>query len=533
MRLVFAILLILFATLTFAQDVMESDLSDQEKIVELRKLLQMNPRNSDLHNNIGVIYAGQQNWPLARDAFLVAVQCDPRNADTHKNFAQVLVYLEQYDLAIAEFEAYRKFSTNGALDAARMIGDTWMAAGDPALARASYRNGLELFGEAFLPETAHLVLLLANLMEKNGEMSKRQTLLEKYVDSASKLDDPASSNIVVLTLRLIYENAELLSESGLHADAAKLYKRAIEIAPENDELLPKLSISLLESGEVIEAKVVARQAVTEHPEKAGGWRAEGLIAEKEGRVRDAAEAFIKAQDIEPKTDLAVKIGELYLSIGDTRNARLYMSQLVNEDDAPPEALYNYALSLQREDLWEISVMPLRKAVEKDPSLEPAWRALATSLRKTKRFSEAADAYEKVITFGDDKLQWFLFGWSLVKADRVADGIEAYRKAIEIDPLYAKAQYNLALALISLENHEEALEILEVSRELEDNSYRVLFNMGVCCYALEEYDRSIELYDLALEQKETSAAWNNVGLAYLALGDKKEANNCFKTAKGMK
>ena len=185
MRLVFAILFILFATLTFAQDVMESDLTDQEKLVELNKLLQMNPRNPDLHNNIGVIYAGQQNWPLARDAFLVAVQCDPRNADTHKNFAQVLVYLEQYDLAAAEFEAYRKFSTNGALDAARLIGDTWIEAGDPALARASYRNGLELFGEAFLPETAHLVLLLVNLMEKNGQMSERQILLEKYVAHSS------------------------------------------------------------------------------------------------------------------------------------------------------------------------------------------------------------------------------------------------------------------------------------------------------------------------------------------------------------
>ncbi|MBT7311580.1 tetratricopeptide repeat protein, partial [bacterium] len=141
--------------------------------------------------------------------------------------------------------------------------------------------------------------------------------------------------------------------------------------------------------------------------------------------------------------------------------------------------------------------------------------------------------KKVLTFGDDKLQWFLYGWSLVKSDRTEEGIEAYRKTIELDPLYAKAQYNLALALISLENHEEALNILGVCRELEDNSYRVLFNMGICCYALEEYDRSIELYDLALEKKETSAVWNNIGLAYLALGDKKEANSCFKIAKGMK
>ena len=142
-------------------------------------------------------------------------------------------------------------------------------------------------------------------------------------------------------------------------------------------------------------------------------------------------------------------------------------------------------------------------------------------------------YKKILTFGDDKRLWFLYGWSLVKADRIEEGIAAYQKTVELDPTYSKAQYNLALAMISAEKHHEAFEVLELCRELENNSYRVLFNMGVCCYALEDFDRAMELYDQAIEQKETSAVWNNLGLVYIALDDKKEAQKCFATAKRMK
>jgi len=48
-------------------DIMTSDLSDDDKISALNELLLLNPRNADLYNNLGVIYAEQEDWVLARD----------------------------------------------------------------------------------------------------------------------------------------------------------------------------------------------------------------------------------------------------------------------------------------------------------------------------------------------------------------------------------------------------------------------------------------------------------------------------------
>ena len=39
--------------------------------------------------------------------------------------------------------------------------------------------------------------------------------------------------------------------------------------------------------------------------------------------------------------------------------------------------------------------------------------------------------------------------------------------------------------------------------------------------------------MAMEQKETSAVWTNMGMVYDRMGDKAEANNCFKLAKALK
>jgi len=44
---------------------------------------------------------------------------------------------------------------------------------------------------------------------------------------------------------------------------------------------------------------------------------------------------------------------------------------------------------------------------------------------------------------------------------------------------------------------------------------------------------VEAYEAALDIKETSAAWNNLGLVLDRMGDKKEAQECFKVGKELK
>lgn len=526
-------------------DVMSSDMTDEEKISALNRLLQLNPRNADLYNNLGVIYARREEWIPARDAFIAAVQCDPRLPESHRNLGMVMSHLGQPDTAVSEFQTYQRFAGGGGLDAWQLIGDVWRDAGQDDQALQSYRDGLAAYGGAFGPGAAELIMSQALLLEATGAEDDYEALLRRYAGPArdylastggEALDQTgrAAQAISQRMLRLHVEDAQLMSRSGMYAEAAAAYEAAMEIEPDNEDLLPLASVAWLEAGETMKAKVLAQRAVMEHPERPGGWKARGRIDEFEKRPRDAITDYRKSWDLDPtQNDVAAKIGSLYLTLGDNANARKFMGLVASDPDTPPELLYNYALSLQRAGDHELALHPLRKVVERRPEMASGWRALAASLRQTKRYSEAARAYGKAFALDNDPKMAFQQGYCLHREGRPSEAADAYRLAVAMAPAETSYRYNLGLALMAAGDYEAALSEFDELAKQETESYRVLFNTGVCRQHLGRNDEALEAYDQALDIEETSAVWTNMGLVYDALGDKIEAKSCFEESDRLK
>jgi tetratricopeptide (TPR) repeat protein len=531
--------------LPYSGDLMSSGLSDDEKIVEINRLLTLNPRNSDLYNNLGVIYAGREDWDKARDSFIAAVQSDPRMPDYHRNLGMVFSQLSLPEMAVSEYETYRNLAGPAGLDAWRMIGDVWRKAENVPMALQAYQQCIKSFDGDYNPETAQSVMAQVMMLEQTGDTAAMEGLLEQWVEPAAAhlamVGDAgedqqyrASKAITTKLLLIKMDNAKLMAESGMHAEAAALYESAMTIDPSRDDLLPQIATEWLASGDQMKAKVIAQRAISDFPEKAAGWRAMGRIADAEDRHRDAIEAYTKAWNIDPsRSDLAARIGMLYMTIGDNKNARQFMGPVVSDPDTPIEMIFNYALSLQRERDFALSVAPLRKVVEREPDFFPGWQALATALRVDKKYSAAAKAYARCQALEPAAKNAFQQGFCLTKVDRYDEAVTAYEQAVELDPTYEKARYNLGLAVMKTEDYEYALEVFQQALEFEPDSYRLYFNMGLCHFNLRDDDQAIEYYDLAMEQKETSAVWTNMGMAFDRMGEKAEANNCFKTAKALK
>jgi len=210
-----------------------------------------------------------------------------------------------------------------------------------------------------------------------------------------------------------------------------------------------------------------------------------------------------------------------------------MEPVVSDPETPVEMIYNYAISLQRDKNFGLSVPPLRKVVEREPEMAQAWQALATGLRKSKQYGDAAAAYERCLALDPDPKHAFQKGFCHGRKGQFAKAVEAYNRALEMDPTYSKPYYNLGLAYMKLKNYEDALAIFEKAQAAEGESYRLFFNMGACHYGLENDDLAVEMYDLAIARKETSSAWNNLGLALDRMGEKSEAQSCYKKAKALK
>ena len=66
----------------------------------------------------------------------------------------------------------------------------------------------------------------------------------------------------------------------------------------------------------------------------------------------------------------------------------------------------------------------------------------------------------------DAKEWLNKGNEFAKRGNYPKAIEAYDKAVEIDPQNAKAWYNKGVALGELERHQEALEAYDKAIEID-------------------------------------------------------------------
>lgn len=128
------------------------------------------------------------------------------------------------------------------------------------------------------------------------------------------------------------------------------------------------------------------------------------------------------------------------------------------DDTLSEAYVALALVAARWDWnWTVAQREFSRAIELDPSSASARHAHALFLCCLGRFDEAIDEMRRSATL--DRLSPVFrvgIGRVLDIAGRHHDAIVEYERALDVDPHFAEAYFDLAMALRHLQRHAEAL-----------------------------------------------------------------------------
>ena len=524
----------------------EANLTDDEKIQMLNEKLLENPADAKSWNDLGVLYATQEKYDVARDAFIKAIQIDPTNGDFHRNLGLAFSKLGMHEMAVAEFDAYRKNDSMGGRDYWRLIGGAQLQAGMVDDARKTYTEGIDGMMPGLGPEGFRLVLALNQLEVEKGTEQAVRALLEKatppamdFIDQMDERESPEAEDgyleaksIVHNRVQQMVEDGKLMEQSGLDDEAAKLYQDAYELAPERADLLPRLVDVYIKQEKVLEAGVAARLARDDHPEKAGTWIATGKVHEKNGKLDEAVKSYEKAYEIEEMDDVRVAIGNLYMRLGNDAEASKWLKAGLG-DGAKPEVVYNYAVSLMREKKYNAAIPSLRNVTRDMPEMFQGWLALAQCYQATKQYSKAVEPYEKALELKQDPKLAFHLGSVCRNSKQYDKAIDAYNTALELDPSYVKARYNLSLTYMDAKRYDEAVESFDQLVELEGPTYRAYYSQGLSYYYIARYDEALEAFDLAMESKETVNLYNNIGLVYDKMGDKKKATEYYKAAEDLK
>lgn len=392
-----------------------------EAAAQLEKLLHEVPQSFEVHELLGMVYAGESQDRLANQQLEAAVRLNPSSAAARTNLAANLVRLGKLDTAQEQLKKAVVLEPSS-FDANHNLGELYVRMGKlpeaiPFLKQAqqitpsSYDNGYDLALAYVLtakPEPArtlvHELLKIKNTAELHNLLGEIEEKDGKFVDAANEFEtaahqDPSESNLFDWA-------SELLLHRTLEP-AIEIFRQSAERYPNS----PRMAIGL------------------------------GIALYSRGNYDDSIKALLRATDLSSSDPRGYaflsKAYDSSPSQADQVIDRFRRFAELQPDNA--RANYYYAMSLWKGkraqdpslDLRQIESL-LRKAATLDPKLSEA------RLQLGNLYSDQA---------------------------RYADAIPEYAKALETNSRIADAHYRLGQAYVHTGQKDKAQEQFQVYQQL--------------------------------------------------------------------
>ncbi len=206
-----------------------------------------------------------------------------------------------------------------------------------------------------------------------------------------------------------------------HAGAERHFRRGLELNPDSVELHNALGWSLFQQARTPEAVVEYQKAVAIDPKHTKSRNNLALALVELHRLPEAAEHYRAALEVEPKAEILSDLGFVLARMEQFKEAR---------------ELYEKALAL-------------------DPGCASAHFNLGVDMVRAGEYAKAEKHYRDALALKPNAETWNALGYTLVRLRRNDDAVDAFRKAVELDPTFAPAGENFANALARQGSYAEA------------------------------------------------------------------------------
>jgi Tfp pilus assembly protein PilF len=197
----------------------------------------------------------------------------------------------------------------------------------------------------------------------------------------------------------------------------------------------------------------------------------GVTLLREGRYREAEEAFAKAVEGNPESPVTHNnLGLARLELGKARDAEESFKRAIDLDPGYVNAHVNLAILYDRTRRDSLAVREYRRALELEPSKASVHGALGNFYAKRGRFAEALPHLRRANQIEPQSSKLRLdYGAACWKTGDLPEAAVQFEKAVSLDPSSAQAQLLLAQSLMALGRGAEAREHLQECLRIDPNN----------------------------------------------------------------
>jgi len=372
------------------------------------------------------------------------------------------------------------------------------------------------------PHDVHGLIVLANCHLRLGEMSRVRELcnsalahkvakaplwnclghasfLEGNFGKAWTLFDKAYAEEPAYADAL-FNRGNAAYRLGKVEQAAKDFALCIRKDENHEGALLNLAIAKLELGEIPSGKEYVSRALKLNPALTDGHHVVGRLCMAAKEFRSARDAFREALKIDAyHTASLIALAGLHIQEAEQEEARILLRRLLAQSGLQEEELLATLTLLLEIGEHAQCVEYLSHAEGRELAPGPR-KILILALWRTARTKEAIRHLETLLASqGESSDSLTLLGRMLAQSGAGDLAEVRYRKALELDPAFQEAAFELARILLSKGEGEKAVSILKSLLDSHPDDPDCLYNLACCLARRGDFEGSLHYLKEAVDK----------------------------------
>ncbi len=332
-----------------------------------------------------------------------------------------------------------------------------------------------------------------------------------------------------------------LGQSGDLQAAATEFRTAIRLRPKFGEAHKRLGITLRRLGDDKGALEEFEAAVGSDAQDPEAWYHLGLARKAQGQTQAAIQAFQQAISLKPDFEKAhYNLGIALRVAGRPEAGKKELAEVSGLQEfrgklAESKLLIERGVDALQHSPNQDALDFFEQATAKSPSLATAWHYLGVARDRQGDAAGALEAWGKALELEPDYPKTHTsLGLMYARAGDLSKAVPEFRHTVSSDPDNAEAHYNLGLALARLNRLDEAAGELKEAVALDPRYADARVQLGLVLSSKGDLTAAANVYRELTRQNPTMAeAHNNLGLILLEMGDFTAARVEFRRALELK